>query len=63
MFYYLFISIPTIVAGFPTTNANGGTSFVTTAPDPIIAYSPIVTPQTIVALAPMLADFLISVLS
>ena len=39
----------------------GGTSLVTTAPEPIIAYSPIVTPQTIVAFAPILADFLTEV--
>ncbi len=40
----------------------GGISFVTTAPEPISAYSPIVTPQTIVAFAPIDADFFTSVL-
>ncbi len=40
-------------AGTPATSAYGGTSFVTTAPAPTKAYAPSVTPQTIVALAPI----------
>ena|SRR6056297_1110181 len=42
-------------AGLPYTSACAGTSLVTTAPAPINACCPIVMPQTIVALAPMLA--------
>src|SRR4051812_1365864 len=42
-------------AGFPTTSACGGTSATTTAPAPTMHARPSVTPQTIVALAPMLA--------
>ena len=53
-------TFPTIFLGF-ITKVNGGTSFVTTVPDPIRAYSPIVTPHIIVAFAPILADFLTSV--
>jgi UDP-2-acetamido-3-amino-2,3-dideoxy-glucuronate N-acetyltransferase len=49
----------TLVVGNPGRIV--GTSFVTTAPEPIMAYSPIVTPQTIVALAPILADLLTNV--
>ena len=53
-----FLSIlPIILAGLPTTNAKGGTSLVTTDPEPTMAYSPIVTPHIMVALAPILADF------
>ena len=51
-------TLPIIFPGFPTTSEKAGTSLVTTAPEPMRAYSPIVTPQTIVAFAPMLADFL-----
>ncbi len=32
------------LAGLPTTTALSGTSFVTTAPAPTIAFSPMVTP-------------------
>src|SRR5262249_43113441 len=46
---------PMIRAGLPTTRAKSGTSRVTTAPAPMNAYSPIVTPQTIVQLAPKVA--------
>src|ERR671922_1337484 len=46
-----------IRAGFPTTTARAGTSLVTTAPAPIIAHSPMVMPQRMVALAPMEAPF------
>src|SRR5207245_4524052 len=46
-------SQPTRRAGTPTIRANPGTSEVTTAPAPMNAYSPSVTPHTIVALAPM----------
>ena len=42
-------------AGTPETTACGGTSRVTTAPAATKAYAPIVTPQTIVALAPIVA--------
>ena len=42
-------------AGTPATSAYGGTSFVTTAPAPTKQYAPSVTPQTIVALAPIVA--------
>src|SRR5579859_7323726 len=44
---------PTIRAGTPATIAKSGTSRVTTAPAPTSAYSPIVTPGTIVALEPI----------
>ena len=44
-------------AGFPITTEFGGTFFVTTAPAPTVAYSPIVNPGKIVALAPILAPF------
>lgn len=43
--------------GLPTTKAYGGISLVTTAPAPIMAYSPTVWPQTIVAFAPIEAPF------
>src|SRR6266511_143909 len=46
---------PVILPGLPTTRAKSGTSFTTTAPAPIKAYCPIVTPQTIVQLAPRVA--------
>lgn len=39
--------------GFPTTRAYGGISSITTVPAPMNAYSPILWPHTIVALAPM----------
>src|ERR1700690_2079411 len=42
-------------AGTPAQSANGATSRVTTVPAATNAYSPIVTPLTIVALAPMVA--------
>src|SRR5213079_1476563 len=44
---------PTRRAGTPTIKPYAGTSEVTTAPAPINAYSPRVTPQTIVAFAPI----------
>src|SRR5687768_17622567 len=44
---------PTRRAGTPTMSAYGSTSLATTAPAPMKLYSPNVTPQTIVALAPM----------
>jgi len=43
-----------ILAGLPTTNTKGGTPLVTTDPEPTMAYSPIVTPHIMVALAPIL---------
>src|SRR5215475_14208789 len=43
---------PVCRAGTPTTRAWAETSLVTTAPAPTNAYSPIVTPQTIVEFAP-----------
>ena len=52
-------TLPTTLPGLPTTKENGSTSLVTTAPDSIKAYSPIVTPHIIVAFAPILADFLL----
>ena len=48
---------PTRRAGEPATMACGGTSRVTTAPAAMNADSPIVTPQTIVAFAPMVAPW------
>lgn len=42
-----------ILAGLPPTTAQGGTSFVTTAPIPITAPSLIVTPGIITAFAPI----------
>src|SRR5207253_10777408 len=44
---------PTRRAGTPSIRPNAGTSAVTTAPAPMKAYSPRVTPHTIVALAPI----------
>src|SRR5437773_7566790 len=44
---------PTRRAGTPTISAYAGMSDVTTAPAPMNAYSPSVTPHRIVALAPM----------
>src|SRR5262249_4147961 len=52
---------PVCLAGTPVTSAYGGTSRVTTAPAPTNAYSPKVTPQTTVALAPIVAPRLTSV--
>src|SRR6185436_18311076 len=46
---------PITRAGTPATIAKSGTSFVTTAPAPIKALSPIVMPAMIVALLPILA--------
>jgi len=43
---------PFILAGFPTTNAKSGTSFVTTEPAPTKANLTIVVPHNIVELAP-----------
>ena len=48
-------------AGTPAISAKAGTSFVTTAPAAMKAYSPIVWPQTMVALAPIVAPRLTSV--
>ncbi len=42
-----------IRAGFPTTVAPSGTSFVTTLPAPTNAFVPIVIPPNIVALDPI----------
>ena len=44
--------MPLIRAGTPMTIAWSGTSFVTTAPAPIIAFSPIVIPARIIAPEP-----------
>jgi len=52
-----------ILAGFPTTVTLAGTDRVTTAPAPIIAFSPIVIPGRIVQLAPRDAPLQITVLS
>src|SRR5437763_16050548 len=46
---------PTRRAGTPTISAYAATSFVTTLPAPMNAYSSRVMPQTIVALAPIVA--------
>ena len=43
----------TNLAGFPAKIEFGGTSFVTTAPAPIILFSPIVTPLQTIALSPI----------
>ena len=48
---------PTNLPGFPMINAKSGMFFVTTAPAPIRAYLPIVTPHIIVAFAPIEHDF------
>ena len=45
---YSFSTIRITFAGFPTTIALAGTSFVTTAAAPTIAFSPIVTPGRMV---------------
>ena len=52
---------PICLAGTPTIKAKGFTSLLITAPLPISAYSPIVTPQMIVAFAPIEQPFLRSV--
>lgn len=52
---------PICFDGLPVTSAKGKTSFVTTEPAPIRAYSPISTPQMIVAFAPIVAPFLTTV--
>src|SRR5262245_34472631 len=52
---------PVCRAGTPTTRACAGMSCVTTAPAPTNAYSPIVTPHTIVEFAPKDAPCLTSV--
>src|SRR5690606_18959649 len=44
---------PTRRAGTPSISPKAGTSLVITAPAPTKAYSPSVTPQTMVALAPI----------
>ena len=49
----LLFTQPTIDPGLPITRAKSGTSLVITAPEPTNAYCPIVTPQTIVAFAPI----------
>ena len=41
------------VAGTPATTAKGGTSLVTTAPEPIAAPMPMVTPGMMMALWPI----------
>ena len=48
-------------AGFPATIVLAGTSLVTTDPAPINAFSPMVMPQSMVALLPIDAPFLIKV--
>src|SRR3990172_10809065 len=52
---------PAIRDGFPTASARSGTSLITTAPAPISAYCPIVTPHRTVLFAPRLAPRLTSV--
>ena len=59
----ILLTQPVIFPGFPITNANAGTSLVTTDPEPIRAYSPMVMPQIMVAFAPIEADFFTSVFS
>jgi len=44
-------------AGLPATMVLAGTSFVTTAPAPTNAFSPMVIPARIVALLPIEAPF------
>ena len=51
----------TTLAGLPATTVSGGTSRVTTPPAPIMAFSPIVMPQSNVAPEPMEAPRLTSV--
>jgi hypothetical protein len=46
-----------IFAGTPATTVFGKTSFVTTDPAPISAFSPIVIPHKMVALDPIDAPF------
>jgi hypothetical protein len=48
-------------AGTPAIRAKGGTSFVTTAPAAMKQYSPSLLPQTMVALAPIVAPRFTSV--
>ena len=50
----------TTLAGLPATTVSGGTSRVTTPPAPIMAFSPIVMPQSNVAPEPMEAPRLTS---
>ena len=50
-----------IFAGFPATMVLGGTSLVTTDPEPTMAFSPTVMPHKSVALDPMDAPFLTNV--
>ena len=54
-------TLPYFLAGTPTAKQKSGISFVTTLPAATMAYLPIVTPQIIVAFAPMLAPSLIKV--
>ena len=54
---------PMCRAGLPTTSAKSGTDLITTAPAPMNEYRPIVIPQTIVALAPIVAFAPMSVVS
>src|SRR5208282_6807298 len=49
------------LAGLPATTAPGGTSLVTTLPAPIIAFSPIVIPQSSVVPEPIEAPRFIRV--
>ena len=51
----------TILAGFPTTTALSGTSFVTIDPVPTIAFSPMVTPGKMLTRAPIHAFFLMRI--
>lgn len=51
---YCLIFLNTL-AGTPATTALAGTSFVTTAPAATIAFSPTVTPGSIIAPAPIQA--------
>src|SRR5574337_1618159 len=53
----------TTLPGFPATTACAGTSFVTTAPAPISAYSPITRLARIVAPDPIDAPFFTNVVS
>src|SRR5690606_28746163 len=57
--YYMFLIC---FAGFPTHSVFGGISLKTTLPAPIIAFSPIVIPGSMVALAPIEAPLLTRVL-
>jgi len=49
-------TFPTTRPGLPTTNPYTGTSLVTTVPDLMRAYSPIIKPQTMVAFTPIDAN-------